>query len=103
MVRNHKGFIRINKSLKLIVDRRSLSVTQRTAYVKAVPCVMEKPPISKKHFPIVTNRYEDFVELHANATAGGAKLDGPGSAFSRMMMGPNNGIHGTGSFLPWHR
>jgi tyrosinase len=87
----------------LTFNRRSLSVAQRTNYVKAVKCMMDKPPISKKHFPIVTNRYEDFVALHANATAGGAKLDGPASGFPRMMMGGNNGIHGTGNFLPWHR
>jgi Common central domain of tyrosinase len=66
--------------------------------------MMDKPPISQKHFPVVTNRYEDFVALHANATAGGNKLDGGSmSGFRAMGMGASNGIHGTGTFLPWHR
>lgn len=87
----------------LIFNRRSLSVAQRTNYIKAVKCMMEKEPISKKYFPVVTSRYEDFVAVHANATGGGAKLDGPASGFPRMMMGVGNGIHGTANFLPWHR
>jgi tyrosinase len=108
MVRNtQKGSDSLNieriKSIKLIANRRSLSVSQRTDYIKAVQCMMSKPPISKKFFPVVTNRYEDFVALHANATAGGAKLDGPATGFPRMNRGGNNGIHNVGVFLPWHR
>jgi hypothetical protein len=35
---------------------------------------MAKPPISKEYFPVVTNRYEDFVAIHSNAT-GNLKAD----------------------------
>ncbi len=44
-------------------------------------CLMKKPP-KLTQFPGVTNRYEDFVAVHINQTLS---------------------IHGTGSFLSWHR
>jgi len=70
---------------------------------------MDKKPISKDLFPIVESRYEDFVALHANATAGGVSLLNTKGLRSfanndtqreRMM---DYGIHNAGIFLPWHR
>lgn len=71
--------------------------------------MQSSPPKSKKYFSVVRNRYDDFVALHANSTGGGLKLDGSKGwadmvanpfSFARQM---SNGIHGTGTFLPWHR
>ncbi len=40
---------------------------QRRNYIKAMLCLMEKPP-KLTQFPGVTNRYEDFVAVHINQT-----------------------------------
>jgi tyrosinase len=68
-------------------------VDERKKYIQAIECLFAKPPISKKHFPIVTSRYEDFVALHTNSTGGGGFLSALGGS----------GIHNVGVFLPWHR
>jgi hypothetical protein len=34
----------------------------------ATKCMLSSPPKFKKQFPIVENRYEDFVALHINST-----------------------------------
>lgn len=68
-----------------------------------------RPPKSKKYFSVVQSRYDDFVALHANATAGGMKLDGTRGSSDmpahpmKMANEVNRGIHQTGVFLPWHR
>jgi tyrosinase len=61
--------------------RGDLSKDDRKEYIRALLCLMEaKPKLTQ--FPGVTNRYEDFVAVHINQTMA---------------------IHGTGSFLSWHR
>jgi tyrosinase len=89
--------------------RRSLTIPERKDYIRAVNCMFTKPPISKKYFSVVQSRYDDFVALHANATGGGIKLDGF-KGMEEMVSNPfgmagmmSSGIHGTGTFLPWHR
>jgi tyrosinase len=64
-----------------------------------------KPPAAKHLFPIVANRYDDFVAIHSNATSGGINLDGKnGDASSSFNAAFNpNGIHSVGVFMPWHR
>jgi tyrosinase len=79
--------------------RRSLTVDQRKRYIKSVQCLLNKEPVTKKTFPVVTNRYEDFVALHANASAGGRDLNKGFVMMPRM----EDGVHFTGTFLPWHR
>jgi hypothetical protein len=37
---------------------------------------MAAPPKFKKYFPIVENRYDDFVALHVNSTLGGKTSHG---------------------------
>jgi hypothetical protein len=44
---------------------------ERVKFVQAVNCLMTAPPKFKKNFPIVENRYDDFVALHVNTTLGG--------------------------------
>lgn len=68
---------------KLSIRREygDLSLAERKDYVTAMLCLMAKPP-KLTQFPGVTNRYEDFVAVHVNQTLS---------------------IHGTGSFLSWHR
>ena len=87
------------------LHRRSLSVDERKRYIKAAECMFAKPPATKSLFPIVTNRYEDFVAIHANATSGGTSMVGkendPSASFFAAFN--PNGIHSNGVFLPWHR
>jgi hypothetical protein len=84
---------------RLIHTRRSLTVDQRKRYINSVQCLLNKAPITKKTFPVVTSRYEDFVALHANASAAGRDLS---NGFG-LRPGVEDGIHFTGTFLPWHR
>jgi tyrosinase len=42
-------------------------------FTEAVNCLMAAPPKFKKYFPIVENRYDDFVALHVNSTLGGKR------------------------------
>jgi tyrosinase len=93
----------------LEIQRRELTVPERIDYIRAIKCMQSKPPISQKHFSVVKSRYDDFVALHANSTGGGIKLDGS-KGWSDMVANPSGmanqmryGIHGTGTFLPWHR
>ncbi|USW53164.1 Putative tyrosinase copper-binding domain, di-copper centre-containing domain superfamily [Septoria linicola] len=60
----------------------SLKSDEKTAYVDAVLCLMDKPPISGDLAPGARSRYDDFSATHINQTLS---------------------IHGTGSFLSWHR
>ncbi|KAM0811794.1 hypothetical protein AB5N19_12150 [Seiridium cardinale] len=61
----------------------TLSAKERTSYTSAVNCLMKLP---SKYDPTVVpgakSRYDDFVAQHINQTLS---------------------IHGTGSFLSWHR
>lgn len=82
---------------------------ERIDYIRAIQCMQNSPPKSKQYFSVVQSRYDDFVALHANATGGGLKLDGS-KGWADMMANPlnmasfmNKGVHGTGTFLPWHR
>ncbi|KAK8069728.1 hypothetical protein PG994_006344 [Apiospora phragmitis] len=59
---------------------RNYQDTDRRAFVKAIKCLMDKPPSGK--FEPAKNRYEDLVRVHQN--------------FS-----PN--IHNNNKFLLWHR
>jgi tyrosinase len=88
-------------NLVLMQSRRSLTVPERKQYLKSVTCLFEKAPIAKRYFPPVTNRYEDFVALHVNATAGGRPLN-RNMARHNMSL-PETGVHFNGVFLPWHR
>lgn len=60
----------------------SLLPRQKRAYIGAVQCLLGKPSISRHLAPGALNRYDDFVATHINQT---------------------RFIHGTGSFLSWHR
>jgi hypothetical protein len=55
-------------------NRRSLTVPERVKFVEAVNCLISAPPKFQKEFPIVENRYDDFVALHVNTTQGGKRL-----------------------------
>lgn len=45
--------------------KRTLSVTQRKHYIKAVKCLMNKAPVTfTTNLPGVTSRYEDFLGTH---------------------------------------
>ncbi|KAK4218933.1 hypothetical protein QBC37DRAFT_304492 [Rhypophila decipiens] len=60
-----------------------LSATDKKAYIAAMLCIMQKPSkLDKTKFPGAQSRYDDFVVVHMNQTMS---------------------IHGTGSFLTWHR
>jgi hypothetical protein len=91
------------EATQLTLCRRELSLNERKQYIDAVKCLMNKPPIAKKYFPLVNNRYEDFVALHANATGGGIRLDIALQDRPRGRNGTTQGIHGVPIFLPWHR
>lgn len=60
-----------------------LTIAQRAEYVKAVQCIMSKPSkFSESQVPGAKSRYDDFVAIHLQQTLN---------------------IHGTASFLSWHR
>ncbi|KAL2256431.1 hypothetical protein VTK26DRAFT_1693 [Humicola hyalothermophila] len=70
---------------KLQVRREwgDLSAAERREYIDAMLCIMEKPSkLDPTQFPGAKSRYDDFVVVHMNQTMN---------------------IHGTGSFLSWHR
>ena len=61
----------------------SLSVAERTDYLRAVKCMASRPnQISRKTVPGARNRLDDFLYSHLNQT---------------------DFIHLSGLFLPWHR
>ena len=60
----------------------TLSPPEKKAYISAVLCMMHKPPISGDLVPGARSRFDDFFGTHVNQTLH---------------------IHGTGSFLSWHR
>ncbi|KAK4185776.1 hypothetical protein QBC35DRAFT_555821 [Podospora australis] len=60
-----------------------ISAAEKKAYIAAMLCIMEKPSkLDRTKFPGAKSRYDDFVVVHINQTMS---------------------IHGTGSFLSWHR
>ncbi|KAK0730293.1 hypothetical protein B0H67DRAFT_503586 [Lasiosphaeris hirsuta] len=60
-----------------------ISATDKKAYIAAMLCIFSKPSkLDKTKFPGAKSRYDDFVVVHMNQTLS---------------------IHGTGSFLSWHR
>ncbi|KAK4117804.1 Di-copper centre-containing protein [Canariomyces notabilis] len=70
---------------KLQVRREwgDISAAEKKAYIAAVLCTMEKPSkLDQTRYPGAKTRYDDFVAVHMNQTLN---------------------IHGTGSFLSWHR
>ncbi|KAI1849818.1 hypothetical protein JX265_012284 [Neoarthrinium moseri] len=68
---------------KIRKDWALLSATERKSYTSAVNCLMKKPSRSDPAVvPGAKSRYDDFVAQHINQTLS---------------------IHGTGSFLSWHR
>ncbi|KAF2004572.1 Di-copper centre-containing protein, partial [Amniculicola lignicola CBS 123094] len=70
---------------KLIVRKEfgCLTIAERKAYIKAVKCLIAKPSkLSAAEFPGAKTRYDDFVIVHLQQTLN---------------------IHGTASFLTWHR
>jgi tyrosinase len=81
-------------------NRRSLTVNERQQYIKSVKCLLAKAPISKRSYPAVTNRYEDFVALHANATNDGLGLY---RNIGLNIFGSEHGVHWNHELLPWHR
>ncbi|KAF4840646.1 Tyrosinase-like protein orsC [Colletotrichum siamense] len=70
-------------SPRMLATRRSLSVAERTSYLKAVKCMLRKPALtSKVDLPGVQNRFEDFMGDHIRQT---------------------NDTHFVGLFYPRHR
>ncbi|KAF8053794.1 hypothetical protein FPV67DRAFT_1461980 [Lyophyllum atratum] len=61
---------------------RHLSMHQRKDYLRAVKCMMAKPPKLGSYAEGITTRWEDFIWIHQ----------------SMMPM-----VHWVGHFLPWHR
>ncbi|KAJ5856971.1 hypothetical protein N7455_007865 [Penicillium solitum] len=60
-----------------------LKKAERIDYIDAVLCMQEKPQqLSRKEYPGVQNRFDDFVATHINYTLN---------------------VHLSGLFLPWHR
>ncbi|KAK1758292.1 hypothetical protein QBC47DRAFT_440839 [Echria macrotheca] len=70
---------------KLQVRREwgDISAADKKAYIAAMLCLIGKPSkLDNSKFPGAKTRYDDFVVVHMNQTLS---------------------IHGTGSFLSWHR
>ncbi|KAF2432267.1 Di-copper centre-containing protein [Tothia fuscella] len=64
-------------------DWHDLTENERKHYIDAVLCLSKRPAITPtSEWPGVRNRYDDFVATHVHNS-----MD----------------IHGTSSFLPWHR
>ncbi|KAH6639890.1 hypothetical protein C7974DRAFT_450209 [Boeremia exigua] len=69
--------------LLLRKEWRSLSGAEKTAYISAVKCLLEKPPVTSKiDLPGVQNRFEDFLGDHIRQA---------------------DAMHFVGYFYPWHR
>jgi tyrosinase len=68
----------------LICDHRGdISAAEKKAYIAAVQCLTKAPSkLSASQYPGAKTRYDDFVAIHMKNTLT---------------------IHGTGSFLSWHR
>ncbi|TPX11369.1 uncharacterized protein E0L32_001187 [Thyridium curvatum] len=70
---------------KLMVRKEwgDVSAADRKAYIAAMLCLLDKPSkLDHTKYPGAKSRYDDFVAVHMNQTLY---------------------IHGTGSFLSWHR
>ncbi|KAH8588626.1 hypothetical protein B0O99DRAFT_356866 [Bisporella sp. PMI_857] len=68
--------------IKTKYHRRSLSKTERLAYIKAVKCLQGKPSQTSAVYLGAKSRYDDYLGLH---------------------IGLAGNIHFNGPFLPWHR
>jgi len=66
--------------LRIRTEWRQLSSSQKSSFVHAIKCLMDKP--SSRNYPGSQNRYEDLVWVHQQMV---------------------NSIHMVGQFLPWHR
>ncbi|KAH7308410.1 hypothetical protein B0I35DRAFT_453722 [Stachybotrys elegans] len=70
-------------SLENAAYREHLCPRERKGFIQAVQCLRSKPSIADPDFAkAARTRYDDFTAVHVNLT---------------------NFIHGTGSFLTWHR
>ena len=67
-------------NLRIRTEWRQLSSSQKSSFVNAVKCLMNRP--SSGSYPGSRNRYEDLVWVHQQMV---------------------NTIHMVGQFLPWHR
>ena len=64
-------------------DREDMSRSERKSFIEAVQCLREKPSAADPDFAkAARTRYDDLTAVHVNLT---------------------NFVHGTGSFLTWHR
>ncbi|KAK5658686.1 hypothetical protein OQA88_2083 [Cercophora sp. LCS_1] len=61
---------------------RTLSTTQKAAYINAVKCLQSKPGQTQHLYPGVRSRFDDYVGTHINIT---------------------DLYHFSGPFHPWHR
>jgi tyrosinase len=79
-------FLAIILSLSVILRRNrrgDTTAAERKAYTAAVTCLTKAPSkLSASQYPGAKSRYDDFVAIHIKNTLS---------------------IHGTGSFLSWHR
>lgn len=67
----------------MLKSREALCPSERKDFIEAVQCLRSKPSIADPSFaPAARTRYDDLTAVHVNLT---------------------NFIHGTGSFLTWHR
>ncbi|KAF2843303.1 Di-copper centre-containing protein [Patellaria atrata CBS 101060] len=70
-------------NLQVRKEWSALSATERKAYISAVHCLIASPSkLDATQYPGAKTRYDDFVVVHMKQTMS---------------------IHGTGSFLTWHR
>ncbi|KAK3330693.1 hypothetical protein B0H66DRAFT_72310 [Apodospora peruviana] len=71
------------EKLQIRKEWGDIPAAEKKQYIAAMLCMMSKPSkMDQKKYPGVKSRYDDFVAVHINQTMN---------------------IHGTGSFLSWHR
>ncbi|ESA44157.1 hypothetical protein GE21DRAFT_1538 [Neurospora crassa] len=71
------------ENLQIRREWGDISKAERREYIAAMLCLMSKPSqLDQTEYPGAKTRYDDFVAVHMNQTTT---------------------IHGTGSFLAWHR
>ncbi|ETS85773.1 hypothetical protein PFICI_03798 [Pestalotiopsis fici W106-1] len=71
------------EKLQIRKEWGDLTDTEKSSYINAVLCLTKKPSqLDATQYPGAKTRYDDFVAVHMNQTLS---------------------IHGTGSFLSWHR
>ncbi|KAK4230911.1 hypothetical protein QBC38DRAFT_467267 [Podospora fimiseda] len=70
-------------NLRVRKEWGSITAAEKKEYIAALQCLLQRPSkLDQAKFPGAKSRYDDFVVVHMNQT---------------MF------IHGTGSFLTWHR